>query len=53
MYITKKHMSRRAILKGMGATVALPMLDAMLPAGAVWSNMQGIDDLDVRPGGLQ
>jgi hypothetical protein len=37
MYITKKHMSRRAILKGMGATVALPMLDAMLPAGAVWS----------------
>jgi len=37
MYITKKHMSRRAILKGIGATVALPMLDAMLPAGAVWS----------------
>src|SRR5436190_74328 len=37
MYITKKHMSRRAILKGMGATVALPMLDAMLPAGGVWS----------------
>ena len=37
MYITKKHMSRRAILRGMGATVALPVLDAMLPAGAVWS----------------
>jgi len=37
MYITKKHMSRRAILKGMGATVALPVLDAMLPAGAAWS----------------
>ena len=36
MFITKKHMSRRAILKGMGATVALPVLDAMLPAGT-WS----------------
>jgi hypothetical protein len=37
MLITKKHMSRRAVLKGMGVTVALPVLDAMLPAGAVWS----------------
>jgi hypothetical protein len=37
MYITKKHISRRAILKGMGVTVALPVLDAMAPAGAVWS----------------
>jgi len=26
---------------------------ARQPAGAVWSNMQGIDDLDVRPAGLQ
>jgi hypothetical protein len=37
MYITKKHISRRAVLKGMGVTVALPMIDAMLPAGAAWS----------------
>jgi hypothetical protein len=37
MLITKKHLSRRAVLKGMGVTVALPVLDAMLPAGAVWS----------------
>jgi hypothetical protein len=22
-------------------------------AGAVWNNMQGIDDLDIRPGGMQ
>jgi hypothetical protein len=36
MFITKKHMSRRAVLKGMGVTVALPVLDAMLPAGT-WS----------------
>ena len=26
---------------------------ATQPAGALWSNMQGIDDLDVRPAGLQ
>jgi hypothetical protein len=31
-YITKKHLSRRTVLKGMGVTVALPFLDAMLPA---------------------
>jgi len=30
--ITKRHVSRRAVLKGMGATVALPFLDAMAPA---------------------
>ena len=32
MYISKKHISRRAILKGIGVTVALPLLDAMVPA---------------------
>ena len=34
MHITRKHLSRRTVLKGMGVTVALPFLDAMLPAGA-------------------
>jgi hypothetical protein len=33
-YISRKHLSRRTILKGMGVTVALPFLDAMTPAGA-------------------
>src|SRR4249919_2298510 len=33
MYISGKHLSRRAVLKGLGATVALPFLDAMAPAG--------------------
>ncbi len=33
--LTKKHLSRRAVLKGMGVTVALPFLDAMVPAGTV------------------
>ncbi|HYT74254.1 MAG TPA: DUF1552 domain-containing protein, partial [Vicinamibacterales bacterium] len=32
MYLTKKHISRRTILRGMGATVALPFLEAMVPA---------------------
>jgi hypothetical protein len=35
MYLDKKHISRRAVLRGMGATVALPFLDAMVPARTV------------------
>lgn len=31
-FITGKHISRRAMLKGMGASVGLPLLDAMVPA---------------------
>ncbi|MEJ0099803.1 MAG: DUF1552 domain-containing protein [Pseudomonadota bacterium] len=33
MYITKKSISRRAVLRGAGASIALPLLDAMIPAG--------------------
>jgi len=33
MYIRKKHISRRTVLRGAGAAVALPFLDAMVPAG--------------------
>ena len=33
MYLTKKHLSRRTMLKGVGVSVALPLLDAMIPAG--------------------
>jgi hypothetical protein len=36
-YLTRKHLSRRAVLKGMGVTVALPVLDAMLPAGTAYA----------------
>ena len=32
MFISKKHLDRRTFLRGMGATIALPLLDAMLPA---------------------
>ena len=34
MIITRKAIPRRAVLRGMGATVALPLLDGMLPAFA-------------------
>jgi hypothetical protein len=32
MYLTRKHLSRRAVLKGAGVTLGLPLLDAMIPA---------------------
>jgi len=32
MFITKKHISRRAVLKGAGVALGLPFLDAMVPA---------------------
>jgi hypothetical protein len=32
MFITRKFLDRRTVLRGMGASVALPLLDAMVPA---------------------
>ncbi len=32
MFITKMHLQRRTVLKGLGASVGLPLLDAMIPA---------------------
>ena len=32
MFITKMSLSRRTVLRGVGASLALPWLDAMLPA---------------------
>lgn len=32
MYLTRKSLDRRTMLKGMGATIALPFLEAMVPA---------------------
>ena len=34
MFVTRKHLERRTFLRGMGAAIALPMLDAMVPAFA-------------------
>lgn len=33
MFISKKHLSRRTMLRGMGTAIGLPLLDAMIPAG--------------------
>jgi hypothetical protein len=33
MFITKKHLSRRTFLKSSGVTLALPLLESMVPAG--------------------
>ena len=38
MFITKKHISRRTVLRGVGASVALPLLDAMVPASTALAN---------------
>ena len=32
MFITRKHLSRRTVLRGMGVSMSLPLLDAMIPA---------------------
>jgi hypothetical protein len=32
MYLTNRYLSRRTVLKGMGVTMALPLLEAMVPA---------------------
>lgn len=31
-YVSKKHISRRAVLRGLGVTLGLPLLDSMVPA---------------------
>ena len=33
-FLTQKHLPRRTVLKGIGAAIALPMPDAMIPARA-------------------
>jgi hypothetical protein len=38
MFISKKHISRRTILRGAGAALALPFLDAMVPAATAQSS---------------
>jgi hypothetical protein len=37
MFLSKKHLSRRTVLQGAGAAIALPLLDAMIPAHTAWS----------------
>jgi hypothetical protein len=37
MFLTRKHLSRRTLLRGAGVTLALPLLDSMFPALAPWA----------------
>src|SRR5688500_6008060 len=41
MFVTKKHLSRRTVLRGMGVTMALPLLDAMIPARTALAHTAG------------
>jgi Protein of unknown function (DUF1552) len=40
-YLTKKHLSRRTVLRGAGAAIALPLLESMIPAGIRSANAAG------------
>jgi hypothetical protein len=41
MYISNTHISRRTVLKGVGVTMALPFLEAMVPARSAWGKTTG------------
>ena len=43
-FITGKHMPRRTFLRGVGATVALPMLDAMIPTRLLAGTGRAVDE---------
>src|SRR3954451_11465423 len=45
MFITKKHISRRAVLKTAGVTLALPFLDAMVPAATALAQTAAVPKL--------
>jgi len=42
MFLTKKHLSRRTVLKGAGVSIALPLLDAMIPAGTAFAKTPAV-----------
>src|SRR3954467_185796 len=45
MFITKKHISRRTVLKGAGVALGLPFLDAMVPAATVLAQTAAVPKL--------
>ena len=45
-FITGKHLPRRTVLRGMGVTLALPFLDAFVPAGRPWRRVAAAQSLD-------
>jgi hypothetical protein len=45
-FISGKHVPRRTMLRGLGATIALPFLDAMVPARGLWTRTAAGASLD-------
>jgi hypothetical protein len=45
MFIAKKHIHRRTVLKAAGVSLALPFLDAMVPAGTVLAQTAAVPKL--------
>ena len=45
-FVTGKYLPRRTVLHGIGVTVALPFLDAFVPAGRPWSRVAAAQSLD-------
>ena len=41
-FLTKKHLSRRALLRGSGVAMALPFLEAMVPAGTALAQVEAM-----------
>ena len=41
MIVTKKAIPRRTVLRGLGATLALPLLDSMVPALSALAQTRG------------
>ncbi len=45
MFLTKKHIPRRAVLKAAGVTLGLPFLEAMVPAGTALAQTAAVPKL--------
>jgi hypothetical protein len=45
MFLTRKHLSRRKALKGIGVSVGLPLLDAMIPAATALAQTAAVPKL--------
>ena len=45
MFLTKRHLSRRTVLRGAGVTLALPLLDAMIPAATALAQTAAVPKL--------
>jgi Protein of unknown function (DUF1552) len=45
MFLTRRHLSRRTVLRGAGVTLALPLLDAMIPAATALAQTAAVPKL--------